>query len=331
MQSSVKKITLAFIVVFFVLFVPKIYAASVPTFYIDDSIKYQNSNEVSVNIFLKDVNPEMVTFSVSLKYDTEKLEFLNSKAGKDLKATMKLAEDFPEESRVGIGAVSLSGFKTDGLYYTILFKVKDGVSKNIPLELELKECTDKEGNDIECKTENGKIVFSKDEIEVGTSEVEKVPAFETTVTDQLETLEEIIASNTGAQFSINDIITYENLNEDVLKVSSDGTIIPKSDGKAIVKVSKGDNQIAELEIEIKDGKISTVSSHEAFKDETTGKIKSDQELGINKETYVNSKAPENTITKNENNSNIGIIVTIIVLVIICLFIIIYKKIRGGNK
>ena len=332
-MKSIRRILVLFLIIFCCIFIPRNYAKSEPTFYIEDGVKYQNSEEVSVNIFMKNVNTNIVAFSLSLKYDIDKLEFINAKAGKDLKATMKLAEDFPEESRVGMGAVSLSGFEQDGLYYTLLFKVKDDENKNIPLELVLKECTDKNGDDIECKTEDGKIVFSKDEININVSEIEKIPAFETVVSNQLETLEEIIADNTGAQFSINDVISYECLSEDILKVSNDGTMIPKSNGKAIVKINKGDIQIAEVEITVEDGKIETIKSLEEFTDSITGEIVSDTKLGIDKSTYRNSSAPENTITKNETDNSKNVILGIvIVLVIIVLIIIKYKKqIRGGKK
>ncbi len=148
-----KKITMFFSVFVFALVTLNVcsLATSTPKVYLEDAIKYDNSENVTVNIYMEDVNEEIVSLGLDLKYDTSKLEYVNSKAGKDLKATLKLDENFPEESRVAIGIISMTGLKNNGLYYQITFKVKDD-SSNIPLELSLREATNSDGKDIPIET-----------------------------------------------------------------------------------------------------------------------------------------------------------------------------------
>lgn len=149
-----KKITIffsAFVLILSTLNVFSI-AAGTPKVYLEDAIKYDNSENVTVSIYMENVNEEIVTLGLDLKYDTSKLEYINSKAGKDLKATLKLDEDFPEESRVAIGIIAMNGLKNNGLYYQITFKVKDD-SSNIPLEISLREATNSDGKDIQVETQ----------------------------------------------------------------------------------------------------------------------------------------------------------------------------------
>jgi hypothetical protein len=343
MRKASKIIVIYFFIIFFMLLSSKAYATSKPTFYLEDCIKYEDSDEVSVNICMKNADPNLVTFSLNLNYDSNKLEFVNSKAGSSLNATMKLVEDFPEESRVGIGAVSLSGFKNNGTYYTVLFKVK-GTDDDIPLSLEVREATNNSGDDIECEVENNKITFSENKATMQKSEVEKIPAFEANVENEFQTLEEIIANNTGTEFSINDVLTYESSDDEILKISNDGTMLPKSNGKATVKVMLDNNKIAELEIEVQDEKVTTVKSLEEITKDN-GEVISDTSLGIDKTTYQksavgdnsNSNGIENTNENIENTSNTTvnnfsiwiIILIIIILVIIISFII--KKVKLGGK
>jgi hypothetical protein len=347
MRKASKIIVIYIHIIFFIFLSSKVYATSKPTFYIEDCIKYENSDEVSVNICMKNADSNLVTFSLNLNYDPNKLEFVNSKAGSDLNATMKLAEDFPEESRVGIGAVSLSGFKNNGIYYTILFKVK-GTDDDIPLSLEVREATNNSGDDIECEVENTKITFSENEATMQKSEVEKIPAFEVNVENEFQTLEEIIADNTGAEFSINDVLTYESSDDEILKISNDGTMLPKSNGKAIVKVMLDNNKIAELEIAVQDEKVDTIKSLEEITKEN-GEVVSDTSLGIDKTTYQKSVVYDdsnkiqnenenieksNTIESSNNtvnNFSILIIILIIIILVIIISFIIKKVKRGGKK
>ena len=111
---------------------------------------------------MENPNKDITNWSLDVKYDKSKLDFVNSRAGKDLNATFKLAENLPSESRVAIGAVSFTGFKKAGIYYSLTFKIKDD-SADISLEINLREVSDSKGNSIICNVKNGKIIIPKDD------------------------------------------------------------------------------------------------------------------------------------------------------------------------
>lgn len=129
------------IFVLIITFSLNINAVSNPKIYIEDATKYENSENVTLKIDMENVNEDIVTLGIDVKYDTSKLEYVSSKAGKDLQATLNLAENIQDESRVAIGIVSLGGFEANGEYYYVTFKVKDD-SSDIPISLSIRESTD---------------------------------------------------------------------------------------------------------------------------------------------------------------------------------------------
>lgn len=310
----------------------KVNAETKPHFYIGEAIKYENAENVSVEILLDNPNEKMATLSLRLGYDSNQLEYVNAKPGKDLNATMKLAEKVENEDEIAIGALSLSGFSKGGTYYTVNFKVKDESAKEIPITLKVKEATDGDGNNIECETSNGVIKISKESSEnvEQNSKIEKIPSFEITEIQDFQTMEEVISNNTDIEFSSSDILEYESSDATVVEFSEDGTIFPKNDGTANIKIKLNDNQISEMEIQVENGKVTKMKTLDNIVKESENqkqvKIEADKYFEEDKNTMSS-----NTQDQIEENDNIAIyiVIAVIILVIIISFIIIKK--RGGNK
>lgn len=294
-----KKILLFFSVFIIALSIFDIFslAASLPKVYLEDIIKYENNENVTVNIYMENINPELVTLGLDLKYDTSKLEYVSSKAGKDLKATLKLDENLADESRVAIGIVAINGLKNDGLYYQITFKVKD-TKADIPLDISVREATDSNGNDIKIETVGAKIQISNEEKEEDKNETEKIQPienFEVKEVEDLSTIEEIITDNTSIKIGNDDIFTYDVEDSNIVEVLSDGTMIPNKDGTSKVRVKINGQDVGIVEVTVNDGKIEKV----------VGKEEAESNIFQSKENLSeteNVNALENkSILKNENN------------------------------
>lgn len=306
-------------------------AASTPKVYLEDAIKYDNSENVTVSIYMKDVNTKIVALGLDLKYDTSKLEYVSSKAGKDLKATLKLDEDFQEESRVAIGIIAMSGLKNDGLYYQITFKVKDSTS-NIPLELSLREATDSDGNDIQIETQDAEIKITKEEKKEENKTLQPIQNFEVENVEDLTSIEDIITENASIEVGAEDVITYEVEDTNIVEVLNDGTIIPNKDGTSKVKLKMNGQDIGTIEVTVKDGKIEKVTGKEEAQESNSNisQVIENSEDELTKEENNSSineeKNIENTI-ENNTQSKLWIIPIIIVIIILIFILIIRKKRR----
>lgn len=324
-----KKIKIFFSVFVLILNVLSVFsiAANKPTVYLEDTIKYDNKDNVTVSIYMKDTNPDIVTLGLDLKYDTSKLEYLNSKAGKDLSATLKLDENISKESRVAIAIISVGGLKKDGLYYQINFKVKDA-SKNIPLELSLREATDSKGNDIEIETIGGNIVISQEEVkQEETKPVEKIEDFEVTDIDELTSVEDIISEATKVEVGAEDVITYEVEDSSVVEILKDGTIIPNKNGSSKVRVKMNGEDIGTVEVFVKDGAVEKISGKEEVSEFTpVDNSQKENSETINKEEYSIS----NNLEKPKSPSYFYII-PIGIIIIFTIFILIFINRKQRRK
>lgn len=294
-----KKILLFFSVFIIALSIFDIFslAANLPKVYLEDIIKYENNENVTVNIYMENVNTELVTLGLDLKYDTSKLEYVSSKAGKDLKATLKLDENLVDESRVAIGIVAINGLKNDGLYYQITFKVKD-TKADIPLDISVREATDSNGNDIKIETVGAKIQISNEEKEEDKNETEKIQPienFEVKEVEDLSTIEEIITDNTSIKIGTDDIFTYDVEDSSIVEVLSDGTMIPNENGTSKVGVKINGQDVGIVEVTVKDGKIEKV----------VGKAEAESNIFQSKENLSETEnvniLENNSILKNADN------------------------------
>lgn len=323
-MKKIKIFFSAFVVILSVLSLFSV-AANKPTVYLEDTIKYDNKDNVTVSIYMKDTNPDIVTLGLDLKYDTSKLEYVNSKAGKDLKATLKLDENILEESRVAIAIISVNGLKNDGLYYQINFKVKDA-SQDIPLELSLREATDSDGNDIKIETTDGKIVISQEEVkQEEQKKVERIEDFEVTDVDELTSIEDIISEATKVEVGSEDVITYEVEDTSIVEILNDGTIIPNKNGSSKVRVKMNGQDIGTVEILVKDGTVEKIIGKEEVSDFTpVNNLQKEKSEIINKEEYSSSN---NLESQNKTSHFYIILIVIIVIFTIVILIFINRKQR----
>lgn len=338
MKKNILKISL--IIMILQLFSVFSFADSKPTLYVKDIVKYKNQDKVTVEIFMENTNSKIVTLGLDLEYDSSKLEYLDSEAGKDLNATIKLAENVPDESRVAIGIVSLGGLKKDGIYYEIDFKVKD-MTNDIPLKLKVKEATDSNGNEIEITSRDGTIKISKDDKKEEKQEVattnQQINNFEKTEVEDLENIEELIKENGNIEISNEDCLAYETVDSNVVEILDDGTMIPNQDGTTKVKVKLNDQIVGNIEVEVKDGKITKLSGNEETKtnSETNNYIEENKEDKTidtkdkeDSKLYL-SKGEENQISENKNLKYVVVLIVVITILFIIFYLI--KKKRGGNK
>ena len=272
---------------------------------------------------------------MDVKYDSKKLEFLNSKAGKDLSATFKLAENVPQESKVSMGAINITGFDKEGLYYQVSFKVLDD-SADIPVELVAKEVCDKDGNDVSCSVKSGKIIIPKEEkikTETKTETKKEINDFEVTEIEQLESIENILINSANMKFDIEDDLVYETEHIDILEIMDDGTMIPKSNGITTVRIKNNYQLIGTVEIEVKDEKIirvTKVENNNKFLPEAT--TSEEQTIEEVVEEYKKEIAKVEKAERDKLLISFCIIVLILITmtVILRIYLIIRKRNKGGR-
>ncbi|MBR3881745.1 MAG: hypothetical protein IKJ36_00570 [Clostridia bacterium] len=332
MRINITKICL---IIFVLLFSVKVEAVTKPSFYIKDVTKYSNSNKVVIEIYSENISKNITSWSLDVKYDSKKLEFLNSKAGKDLSATFKLAENVSQESKVSMGAINITGFDKEGLYYQVSFKVLDD-STDIPVELVAKEVCDKDGNDVSCSVKSGKIIIPKEEkikTETKTETKKEINDFEVTEIEQLESIENILINSANMKFDIEDDLVYETEHIDILEIMDDGTMIPKSNGITTVRIKNNYQLIGTVEIEVKDEKIirvTKVENNNKFLPEAT--TSEEQTIEEVVEEYKKEIAKVEKAERDKLLISFCIIVLILITmtVILRIYLIIRKRNKGGR-
>ncbi len=331
-----KKLMITFCL-FILLIAINSYASTKTCFVIKDVTKSSDSDKVTINLSLENPNKNITSWSLDVKYDQTKLEFVNSRAGKDLSATFKLAENLPSESRVAIGAVSFTGFKKAGDYYSLTFRVKD-LSEDIPLEINLREISDSKGNLIDCEVKNGKILIPKNnDVKVEETKEEKkqvkqeISNFEKKDIELLESIENIIISNGNIELLPEDELIYEIEHNDILEVLDDGTMIPKKDGTTTVRIKLNGEIIGTVQIYVQNGIVSKVSKAKNKKD-FIPQATTDEEVKIDKvveEYRLKYLAIQKREKQNELLVELVLILTSITIILkMFLFI---RKNRGGTK
>ncbi len=331
-----KKLMITFCL-FILLIAINSYASTKTCFVIKDVTKSSNSDKVTINLSLENPNKNITSWSLDVKYDQTKLEFVNSRAGKDLSATFKLAENLPSESRVAIGAVSFTGFKKAGDYYSLTFRVKD-LSEDIPLEINLREISDSKGNLVDCEVKNGKILIPKNnDVKVEETKEEKkqvkqeISNFEKKDIELLESIENIIISNGNIELLPEDELIYEIEHNDILEVLDDGTMIPKKDGTTTVRIKLNGEIIGTVQIYVQNGIVSKVSKAKNKKDfipqaTTDEEVKIDKVVEEYRQKYL-------AIQKREKQNELLVELVLIltsITIILKMFLFIRKN-RGGTK
>ena len=311
------------------------FATGNPKLYISNVEKYENDDKVTLNIAMDNIEASnnMVVLGINVKYDPEKLEYKSSKAGKDLESTIKYCKNITEEGRVAIAIINTDGFDKNGSYYTVTFRIKKDVTDNIPIELEVKEATDDNGNNITIETKNTLLKIYSDDIKEKKELVptnQKIEEFEVTKVEPVTSIETVITEKANIEIKEDDILSYEVEDSSVIELLDDGTIIPNQDGTTKVKLKLNGQDIGTTVIEVKDGKIVSITGNEEIVPE-----KYETKVNISELEGVYSKEEiekslnyniEDITVKASDGEKTGIDLKIVFAIIIILFLIfIYIK------
>ena len=114
------------------------YADGVTTFSINDVTASAGSN-VTVNLKM-DNKQEFGVLTARVHYDKSKLDYVSSEL-KGLKAVLRGSENNADKGMVVMYAINLNGggMKDSGNILTIEFRIKDDVTEDIPLVIEIKD------------------------------------------------------------------------------------------------------------------------------------------------------------------------------------------------
>lgn len=316
-----KKISMIMAIVVFICLITNSSFASTPSIYIEDVVKKENEEKVTMNVYLENVESNIGSISFGINYDESKLEYVSSKSGKNLKATVKMSEYIDENNKLSITIMSSSGLKVDGVYYQITFNVLDDTVSEIPVNLELKETLDVNGNSIKCNSNNGVIRTKETETSNDSNNNQTtINPFEKTDIDSSDSLNDIINENTTPDIS-NKNITYDVEDEDILKISNNGTMVPLQDGTTTVTVLADGEEIGVLDVEVENGKVKKISS-----ESVENKTSEQEDIS---ETNTSEKTKKTSVT--ENGKNINPLILIIILIVIIAIIVIYKKTKAKKE
>lgn len=318
--------------------------AEVPNIYIDNAIKEEGTDEITVDLNVENLDSNISSLGLNINYDQTKLEYVSSKHGKNLKTTVQMSE-YVEKDKILLRIKGQDGLKNDGTYYQLTFKVLDENVEKIPVNVDLKEAKDINGNVVKCNVSNGTVYTKeqyapKEEIEKkeettsktnsseNTKVEEKQPLikpFEKTEIDKSETLADIVTSNVEENAPIKkENLKYEVKDKDILEVLDNGNMIPKKDGITQVIIKQDGEEIGVMEVEVKNGEIKKITSE--YKPQTTENAQ--ESKTPNK--IVNEKEEKESVTKGGNDIDPVVLFIIVVLfgLIIMTF---YTKIKNQKN
>lgn len=178
-------------------------------------------------------------------YDTNNLEFVSADKLDAASGTIDLNENYPEEGRIRIGMVSLTGLNKSGELYKIELKAKEKLNKKeVEIRLEPKEIIDKENNEIPCEVKNGAITFKEKTGESKEEIIEENKQEVTNINENINQNESHIAQTQENLKNTNQItiITEENknikelLNENGIMQSVDEANMQKEQSKFIIYI-----------------------------------------------------------------------------------------------
>lgn len=319
-----KKFSIIFVVI---LFITTISYAKTPDIYIEDVVKKENEEKVTMDLHLDNVSSNVASLGLDIKYDDKKLEYVSSKSGKNLKTTVQIAE-YEEDNKISIKIMSSNGLKVDGIYYQVTFKIIDESVDEIPVKLEVKDVKDTSGNVVKCNVNSG-IVYT-DETKKNNTRNDKsddeqvtINPFDKTDVNPSESLDDIINSNTTPTAKDKGNLKYEVKDGNILEILADGTMVAKEDGITQVTVKLNDEEIGKLEVETENGQIKKVSSKNETKEDDTSKNEN--------EFKTSNKVKKQSVTESGIKINPLVLVVILIIIIIITIVIYKKKYKKSKK
>lgn len=206
-----------------------IYADNVTMFSLNE-IEASAGNNVTV-ILNMDNKQEFSILTARVHYDNSKLEYISSEL-KGLDAMLRGTDKNVDKGIVAMYAINLSDDKTmkdNGNIMIIEFKIKDDVTEDIPLTLEIKDFGKDENTKLEYTTKNGVIKIKNN---VATVEKNKTQ-------DLMEEFNEAIKSSTKKE----DTVTWSTSDSNIASVDDNGLVIFKNDGNVTIEAKDNDGNI----------------------------------------------------------------------------------------
>ena len=217
-----KKIITFLVLLLFPIFA---YAENVTVFSIDE-ITASAGNNITINLKM-DNKQAFGVLTARVHYDKEKLEYVSSEL-KGLKAVLRGSENNAEKGMVVLYAINLSdgSMKDNGIIMVAEFKIKDNVTEDVPLEIEIKDFGVDENTPLKYETKDGLIKIKKDVQSVGK--------------DKKENLKDEVIKNSEKK---DEEITWSTTDDQVATVDEDGTVTFNGNGNVTVEAKDSDGNL----------------------------------------------------------------------------------------
>lgn len=206
------------------------YAENVTVFSINE-VTASAGNNVTIN-FKMDNKQEFGVLAARIHYDTSKLEYVSSEV-KGLKAVLRGSDNNADKGLVILYAINLSGgnlMKDNGNVLITEFKIKDNVTDDIPLEIEIKDFGVDEETPLKYETKDGVIKIKKDVTSVKKDNTENLKDELDKATESSEKKEE-------------DEVTWSTTDDKVATVDKDGNVTFNENGNVTIEAKDSEGNV----------------------------------------------------------------------------------------
>jgi hypothetical protein len=216
----------------FLLVMPLLVYADSETIFSLNEIESSPGNNVTV-ILNMDNKQEFGVLTAKVHYDSTKLEYVSSQL-KGLDAMLRGSDKNEETGIVAFYAINLSDkmMKDNGNVFLIEFKIKEDVTEDIPLELEIKDFGKDENTKLAYSVQNGLI-----KIKANVNTVEKNKSVD--LTDELEKAIKENSENPDEKIEI----SWSSSNDDVATVDENGHVEFKKDGNVTIEAKDSEGNV----------------------------------------------------------------------------------------
>lgn len=219
-----------FILVLLFLFPLCVYAADETVFSVNE-VTASPGNNVKITLNLNN-KQKFGVLTGRIKYDKNKLTYVSHELSGLKNGMLKGAENNEEKGLVAIYGITLSASKLmndNGNILSIEFKIKDDVTEDIPIEIEIKDFGVDEEKSLPYKVNNGIIHIKSNVSSVKKEDNEKA------VNDLKEELKKKEVKE--------DDITITSSDEDVATVDENGNIEFKNDGNVTIEAKDKEGNV----------------------------------------------------------------------------------------
>ncbi len=202
-----------------------VHAENITTFSLSE-VTASPGNNVTVKLNMNN-KQEFGVLTGRIRYDKDKLGFISSELN-GLKSVLRGSDNNEEKGLVTLYAINLSGsnqMKDNGNILTIEFKIKEDVTEDIPLKIEIKDFGVDENTPLKYETKDGVIKIKKDVATVSKDD-------KTTLQKEIE---EVIKKD--------EEITWSTTDDEIATVGDDGTVTFKKDGNVTIEAKDKDGNV----------------------------------------------------------------------------------------